>query len=168
MIRLLGDKNYMTEINKLRLLRSKKYWTLEELSQRSGVSLSAILSIEYGNTTSRLGTLCKLADALGCPLEELLPFLKKDTLATGKKSLNSKKSPMLPTGEIIEHVKTPSERELETREAAKQRHQTQLVSALEYYREGYTSSRTLSEKMQNGKSTASMLLRELRANGSIT
>jgi transcriptional regulator with XRE-family HTH domain len=180
----------MTEVNKLQLLRAKKHLTLRELSKLSGVSVSAITNLENGNTKAHLVTLGKLAPHLGVTLEDLLEFWddgasvrtrrakrrmaikpklkpKKSQLAQNA-SNDTKAGNEQPTGEIIEHVKTPLERELETKEAARQKHQKQLESALEFYREGYTSSRTLSDKMCVGKSTASMLLRELRVNGSIT
>jgi transcriptional regulator with XRE-family HTH domain len=180
----------MTEVNKLQLLRAKKHLTLRELSKLSGVSVSAITNLENGNTKAHLVTLGKLAPHLGVNLEDLLEFWDNGasvrTRRAKRRDIKPKPKPkksqmqkdasndtkvgkeQLTGGEIIEHVKTPSERELETKEAAKQNHQKQLESALNLYREGYTSSRTLSAKMSMGKSTASTILRELRANGSIT
>jgi transcriptional regulator with XRE-family HTH domain len=57
---------------KLRELRSNKKWTLNELSQRSGLSISHISSLERGTRTKpSMEVVRKLANALQIPVHHL-------------------------------------------------------------------------------------------------
>lgn len=47
--------------------------TQEELSLRSGLAQSHISQIENGRRNPPIGTRKKLAEAIGCPLHDLLP-----------------------------------------------------------------------------------------------
>lgn len=59
-------------MNKLRTMRlKKKFWTQGELAKASNVSQVTISFIETGKCIPRDLTLAKLANALGCELEEL-------------------------------------------------------------------------------------------------
>lgn len=57
---------------RVRALRLDRHLTLDELSQRSGVSRRMITMLEGGETNASLGTLDKLARALGCAFAELV------------------------------------------------------------------------------------------------
>lgn len=57
---------------RVRDLRLHHHLTLDELSQRSGVSRRMITMLEGGETNASLGTLDKLARALGCAFAELV------------------------------------------------------------------------------------------------
>lgn len=62
---MLGDK--------IRELRQGQGWSLVELARRSGVSKLAILNIEIGrHANPKLLTLCKLADAFGVSVHDLI------------------------------------------------------------------------------------------------
>ena len=58
---------------RLHQLRMAKGFTQQELAARSGISQGVISYIESGMTQNpRFETMAKLADALGCRLEELM------------------------------------------------------------------------------------------------
>jgi transcriptional regulator with XRE-family HTH domain len=57
---------------RVRALRLERHLTLDELSQRSGVSRRMITMLEAGETNASLGTLDKLAHALGCAFADLV------------------------------------------------------------------------------------------------
>jgi transcriptional regulator with XRE-family HTH domain len=59
-------------VSGLQQLRVSGGWSQEGLSEAAGVSRRTILRIEHGNAP-RLRTLIRLADALGVPLEALIP-----------------------------------------------------------------------------------------------
>jgi transcriptional regulator with XRE-family HTH domain len=50
--------------NPLRVLRKSKGWTIEELSNRSGIPMSTLSRVERGLQEPSTGTLVKLARAL--------------------------------------------------------------------------------------------------------
>jgi transcriptional regulator with XRE-family HTH domain len=52
--------------------RAQRRWTLDELAARSTVSRRLIVQIEQAEANPSLGTLLKLAAALGLPLSDLL------------------------------------------------------------------------------------------------
>ena len=56
----------------MRALRRDRHLTLDELSRRSGVSRRMITMLEAGETNASLGTLDKLARALGCAFADLV------------------------------------------------------------------------------------------------
>lgn len=57
---------------RVRALRLERGLTLDELSHRSGVSRRMITMLEAGETNASLGTLDKLAHALGCAFADLV------------------------------------------------------------------------------------------------
>lgn len=52
-------------------VREEKGISLSELSRRCGVAKSTLFYIELGATDPKLGTLCKIAEALGVPTAAL-------------------------------------------------------------------------------------------------
>jgi DNA-binding XRE family transcriptional regulator len=62
---------------RLKSHRVEKSWTQEELARRSGVGQSAISTIESGRCRPQVGTLVKLADALGLDKEDLWPAARE-------------------------------------------------------------------------------------------
>ena len=59
---------------KLKELREKRKMTQEELANTSGVSRTTIANIERGvETSTTIGTIAKLAEALGVTPAKLLP-----------------------------------------------------------------------------------------------
>lgn len=61
------------EVN-LGLIRWSAGMTVDKLSAKSGVTASTIERVESGDHLPRLTTLCRLADALGVNLRDLLPL----------------------------------------------------------------------------------------------
>lgn len=56
----------------VRALRTTRGWSLDELAGRSGVSKGMVVQIEGARTNPSVGTLCRLADAFGVTIAELL------------------------------------------------------------------------------------------------
>ena len=56
----------------VRRLRNARCWTLDELAARSGVSRRLVVQIEQGEANPSIGTLLRLADALGVSLTDLI------------------------------------------------------------------------------------------------
>lgn len=56
----------------IRNLRKERDWTLQDLSQRSGVSLSALSKIEKGQVAATFDTLVKVARGLGLSFDAIL------------------------------------------------------------------------------------------------
>jgi transcriptional regulator with XRE-family HTH domain len=56
----------------LRRLRRDREWSLEELSQRAGVSRAMLSQVETGKTTPTIAVLWKIATGFGVPFSELL------------------------------------------------------------------------------------------------
>jgi transcriptional regulator with XRE-family HTH domain len=52
--------------------RASRSWSLDELAGRSGVSKGMVVAIEAGRTNPSVGTLCRLADAFGVNIADLL------------------------------------------------------------------------------------------------
>lgn len=52
--------------------RTERRWTLEQLAARSGVSKGMVVQIEQGRTNPSIGTLSKVAEALGVSLPDLV------------------------------------------------------------------------------------------------
>jgi transcriptional regulator with XRE-family HTH domain len=61
-------------LDEVRRIREQKRWTQEQLAVRSGVPQSTISRIENSSTKRGVPifTLQKIAEALGCSVEELL------------------------------------------------------------------------------------------------
>lgn len=55
-----------------RELRSERQWTLDQLATRSGVSKGMLVQIEQSRTNPSIGTLCRVADAFGVSLAQLV------------------------------------------------------------------------------------------------
>lgn len=56
----------------VRRLRAARSWTLDELARRSGVSRRLIVQIEQRDANPSIGTLLRVADALGVTLTDLV------------------------------------------------------------------------------------------------
>lgn len=56
----------------VRSQRGDRGWSLDELAGRSGVSKGMVVAIEAGRTNPSVGTLCRLADAFGVNIADLL------------------------------------------------------------------------------------------------
>lgn len=55
-----------------RRLRGERQWSLDQLATRSGVSKGMLVQIEQARTNPSIGTLCRVADAFGVTLAELV------------------------------------------------------------------------------------------------
>ncbi len=55
-----------------RKLRVERQWSLEQLAGRSGVSKGMLVQIEQARTNPSMGTLCRIADAYGVTLAQLV------------------------------------------------------------------------------------------------
>ena len=55
-----------------RKLRAERQWSLETLAGRSGVSKGMLVQIEQARTNPSMGTLCRVADAYGVTLAQLV------------------------------------------------------------------------------------------------
>lgn len=55
-----------------RALRAERHWTLDHLAGRSGISKGMLVQIEQARTNPSIGTLCRLADAYGVSLAQLV------------------------------------------------------------------------------------------------
>jgi transcriptional regulator with XRE-family HTH domain len=55
----------------LRRIRQEKRLTVEELAEKSGVSVTTIREVEHGNQEPRSDTLAKLAKPLGLTFDEV-------------------------------------------------------------------------------------------------
>ena len=67
--RIFGDR--------LRELRGVAGLTQRQLAARAGTSSAAISNFEAGNNSPTLGTLVRLADALGCNVSDLVRVLDR-------------------------------------------------------------------------------------------
>jgi transcriptional regulator with XRE-family HTH domain len=56
----------------VRALRAGHAWSLDELAGRAGVSKGVLVGLEQGRGNPNLGTLIRIADALGVPLTRLV------------------------------------------------------------------------------------------------
>lgn len=71
----------------LRTLRTRRDWSLDQLAQRSGVSKGVLVAVEADRGNPSLTTLCRLADAFGVALTELVdagraPSLRSASIAS--------------------------------------------------------------------------------------
>jgi transcriptional regulator with XRE-family HTH domain len=53
-------------------LRSRRFWTLDALATRSGISKGMLVQIEQARTNPSIATLCRIADALGVTVPQLV------------------------------------------------------------------------------------------------
>lgn len=56
----------------VRRLRTERAWTLDVLASRSGVSKGMLIQVEQARTNPSLGTLCRIAEAIGVSLARLV------------------------------------------------------------------------------------------------
>lgn len=56
----------------VRSLRAGRGWSIDQLGQRAGVSKGALVAVEKATSNPSLGTLVRLADALGVPVTALV------------------------------------------------------------------------------------------------
>ena len=69
--------------NNLALLRKERGWSQQQLAYRSGVNVRLIQAYEQGQRDigrAQVCTVIKLANALGCAMEELIGIHKKTAL----------------------------------------------------------------------------------------
>lgn len=65
---------------RVRSLRGRRGWTLDELADRSGVSRRMLVKIEQGQTNPSIATLLRLSDALGVGLPSLVEAAQSPAL----------------------------------------------------------------------------------------
>jgi transcriptional regulator with XRE-family HTH domain len=61
-------------------LRGDRQWSLDQLATRSGVSKGMLVQIEQARTNPSIGTLCRLADAFGVSLAQLVELSAGSTV----------------------------------------------------------------------------------------
>lgn len=61
-----------TVARNVRDARTERGWTLDQLAGRSGVSKGMVVQIEQGKTNPSIGTLSKVAEALGVSLSDIV------------------------------------------------------------------------------------------------
>lgn len=57
---------------KLRQVRESKGWSINKLAGKSGVAQGYISELEEGKKNPSAQTLCKLANALGCSVSDIV------------------------------------------------------------------------------------------------
>jgi transcriptional regulator with XRE-family HTH domain len=63
-----------------RSLRAERRWSLEALASRAGISKGMLVQIEQARTNPSLTTLCRLADAFGVTLAQLVELSEAPTV----------------------------------------------------------------------------------------
>jgi transcriptional regulator with XRE-family HTH domain len=61
-------------------LRGERQWSLDQLANRSGISKGMLVQIEQARTNPSIGTLCRLADAFGVTLAQLVELSAASTV----------------------------------------------------------------------------------------
>lgn len=56
----------------MRLLRTERGWSLDQLATRSGVSKGVLVALEQGRSNPNLATLARISDAFGVPMTRLI------------------------------------------------------------------------------------------------
>jgi len=79
---VLEDLNSILS-NNVSGLRNTRDFTYDELAERAGLSKGMVVQIEQGRTNPSIGTLCKLANALGVTINRLI---EEPTRLTTKKT----------------------------------------------------------------------------------
>lgn len=80
------DQLNSTLSNNVRRLRTIRGLTYDELAERAGLSKGMLVQIEQARTNPSIGTLCKLANALGVTISHLI---EEPTRLTTKKTIMS-------------------------------------------------------------------------------
>ena len=70
----IPDNIYILVGKRVRQLRLKKKLTQEELAERAGISTSFLGHIERGSRRMSLDSFCRIARALDCTANDLLPM----------------------------------------------------------------------------------------------
>lgn len=65
--------------NQIKLYRSEKGWTQEDLAKLTGVSRQSIISIEQGRYVPSLSLALKLAKIFDCPTDDLFQLMENTT-----------------------------------------------------------------------------------------
>ncbi len=69
---MLDKQKTLTEIGlRIRQLREERELTLQEFADRLEIEYNNVIRIEKGRTNFTIGTLVKIANALGIPIGEL-------------------------------------------------------------------------------------------------
>lgn len=63
-----------------RALRNDRQWSLDQLATRSGVSKGMLVQIEQSRTNPSIATLCRVADAFGVTLAQLVELSDQSTV----------------------------------------------------------------------------------------
>ena len=63
-----------------RQLRTTRGWSLDQLATRSGVSKGMLVQIEQARTNPSIGTLCRVADAFGVTLAQLVELADESSV----------------------------------------------------------------------------------------
>lgn len=63
-----------------RRLRTERQWSLDHLAGRSGVSKGMLVQMEQARTNPSIGTLCRLADAYGVTLAQIVELSDSATV----------------------------------------------------------------------------------------
>jgi len=66
------DDDYDVDGRKIRALRLRKFWRQEDLAREAGLQMGTISRIETGYHRPHLGTVGKVAEALGVDPEDLI------------------------------------------------------------------------------------------------
>ncbi|HBF13972.1 MAG TPA: hypothetical protein DDW49_11400 [Deltaproteobacteria bacterium] len=73
----LGDEIHLTKElycsigSKIRNLRGKEGWTIQQLAERIGISTSLVSQVENGKLSASLGTLLKISQGFRIPIKQL-------------------------------------------------------------------------------------------------
>lgn len=86
-----NERNVLEDLNStlsenVRRLRTNRDLTFDELAKRAGLSKGMLVQIEQARTNPSIGTLCKLANALGVTINRLID--EPTQLATKKTNLS--------------------------------------------------------------------------------
>ena len=69
---MLDKQEVLTEIGRrIRELREERTITIQEFSDRLNIEYTSVIRIEKGRTNFTIGTLVKIANALGIPISKL-------------------------------------------------------------------------------------------------
>ncbi|MEV4561271.1 helix-turn-helix domain-containing protein [Kitasatospora sp. NPDC049285] len=98
----------------LKRLRTERGHTLDALSARSGVSRGMVVQIEQGRTNPSVGTVVRLADALGVSIARLLDYDETSTvrIVPGEEAVRLWSGPSGGRGVLLNGIEAPGPLEL--------------------------------------------------------
>jgi len=98
----------------LKRLRAERGHTLDALSARSGVSRGMVVQIEQGRTNPSVGTVVRLADALGVSIARLLDYDETSTvrIVPAEEAVTLWSGPSGGSGVLLSGVEAPGPLEL--------------------------------------------------------